>query len=583
MSPSSPNREIGTGLPPRHRIVIAIDYGTTYSGLSYAISNAEKGTEYGIGWPRSLNTDSLGKIPTKIAYKAENLQSLQTDTWGYAVGADSKSCSWTKLLLDKSAFKNRDDEVGPRENIDEGMMHLPPNRTANGVCEDFLHAMYVHFVNEARQRVGTEAFDMSPMDYWITLPAIWSDEAKQATLDAAKGAGFAKNSMDQIRTIAEPEAAAIATLQELATSGSLDAVQCGDNILVCDGGGGTVDITTYTITSVGVKLEFKELYIGAGEKCGSTFIDRRLHFLLSERFGNAFKDLPCEKKGPDSKFMNAWEFLKRDFGHDINDMGTFDLGPLKLNSPSSKHYDDIEHVVHLSCGDMKHLFDPIINQILDLVRSQTKQAKRQRNAEIDRIILVGGLGGSKYLYERLQSWCSANGNVKILCPKDPQTAVLRGARIRGLEEIAPFVKYARRHYGFRIALPFRRFTYDTKHAFIDEFTERLFCAGRMVWCVSKGDGIIEGFYHREGCTASYTPGEEVTGVQEIGQITFHFKSDFDFDAAKESRFIRRLKKYVYQFHFDVQVVFGDKGANLKFRIAVNGRVIATVPIKFTDR
>ncbi|EDN95710.1 hypothetical protein SS1G_11589 [Sclerotinia sclerotiorum 1980 UF-70] len=541
MSPSSPNREIGTGLPPRHRIVIAIDYGTTYSGLSYAISNAEKGTEYGIGWPRSLNTDSLGKIPTKIAYKAENLQSLQTDTWGYAVGADSKSCSWTKLLLDKSAFKNRDDEVGPRENIDEGMMHLPPNRTANGVCEDFLHAMYVHFVNEARQRVGTEAFDMSPMDYWITLPAIWSDEAKQATLDAAKGAGFAKNSMDQIRTIAEPEAAAIATLQELATSGSLDAVQ----------------------------LEFKELYIGAGEKCGSTFIDRRLHFLLSERFGNAFKDLPCEKKGPDSKFMNAWEFLKRDFGHDINDMGTFDLGPLKLNSPSSKHYDDIEHVVHLSCGDMKHLFDPIINQILDLVRSQTKQAKRQRNAEIDSV----GLGVRSICTKGYNHGAPQTGMLKFYALR----TLLRGARIRGLEEIAPFVKYARRHYGFRIALPFRRFTYDTKHAFIDEFTERLFCAGRM------GDGIIEGFYHREGCTASYTPGEEVTGVQEIGQITFHFKSDFDFDAAKESRFIRRLKKYVYQFHFDVQVVFGDKGANLKFRIAVNGRVIATVPIKFTDR
>lgn len=37
-----------------------------------------------------------------------------------------------------------------------------------------------------------------------------------------------------------------------------------ENILICDCGGGTVDITTYVITQVSPCLTFDELHIGAG-------------------------------------------------------------------------------------------------------------------------------------------------------------------------------------------------------------------------------------------------------------------------------------------------------------------------------
>jgi hypothetical protein len=59
--------------------------------------------------------------------------------------------------------------------------------------------------------------------------------------------------------------AAIATLKYLAVD---EQVQVGDGVLVCDCGGGTVDITTYTIIHTKPMLEFEELLVGVGGKCG---------------------------------------------------------------------------------------------------------------------------------------------------------------------------------------------------------------------------------------------------------------------------------------------------------------------------
>lgn len=85
--------------------------------------------------------------------------------------------------------------------------------------------MYLEFIKQAQNLHGSIVLEVAPTDCWITLPAIWSDEAKQATLNAATRAGFSKQSMDKIHTIAEPEAAAIATLKEPSAPGTPNAIQ----------------------------------------------------------------------------------------------------------------------------------------------------------------------------------------------------------------------------------------------------------------------------------------------------------------------------------------------------------------------
>jgi len=105
------------------------------------------------------------------------------------------------------------------------MMKLPAFREAEGVCEDFLHEMYKYLIEELSGMLSKETYDATPMECWITLPAIWSDEAKDATLNAARKAGFGSRPGDTIFTIAEPEAAAIATLKGYSGINALNQVR----------------------------------------------------------------------------------------------------------------------------------------------------------------------------------------------------------------------------------------------------------------------------------------------------------------------------------------------------------------------
>lgn len=87
------------------------------------------------------------------------------------------------------------------------------------------------------------------------VPAVWSDAAKNATVQAAKVAG-----LFPVTLIKEPEAAALYTMH------SLDfTLNVGDAFVVCDAGGGTVDLISYEVTDRNPKLQLKELVPGKGK------------------------------------------------------------------------------------------------------------------------------------------------------------------------------------------------------------------------------------------------------------------------------------------------------------------------------
>ena len=105
-----------------------------------------------------------------------------------------------------------------------------------------------------------------------------------------------------------------------------------------------------------------------------------------------------------------------------------------------------------------------------------------------------------------------------------QAAVLRGAALRGLEGLAPHMKYARRHYGIIIGKLFRQGQDDEKHAFIDPFSEEKYCEGRIDWMVRKvgppppplphhiadeckGDPVFYDTYKSIDCCSVYIPNQ----------------------------------------------------------------------------
>ncbi|TAQ85429.1 hypothetical protein B7494_g6250 [Chlorociboria aeruginascens] len=582
----------------RHKIIVGIDYGTTFSGISYVTTDKNDIDDINIisSWPGELRT--AWKTPTRIAYKQEN-KTLGCNKWGFEVDPKLISYSWTKLLLDKNAAQGDYDDPALSKMSGVGMMRLPPFRDAPGVCQDFLQEMYTYVSAKLKQQMSATTYDMTPMECWITLPAIWSEEAKDATLQAAKKAGFGSRPQDEIYTIAEPEAAAIATLKKFSGSDAMNSVKPNEHILICDCGGGTVDVTTYTITEVTPRLDFDELCIGVGGKCGSTYIDRNLHALMSRRFGTAFENVPHSQKGPGSKFMTCFEKLKQDFGHN-DDRGVRELSPINLNISDSQYYDDEERMVKLTYRDMQSLFDPVVSEITNLVDQQVKEAKTKKGAKIDRIILVGGFGESAYLNQKLGQWCLENGKITLICPEHPQAAVVRGAALRGLEGLAPRMKQARRHYGFSWGLPFREGKDAEKNAYIESFTDTKYCGGRINWVIAKGEAVFKDDYRSINCVHPYTPGQALTcriplfssplndpqenedepRVEKVGSIVSTFPANYDFGKGSESSFNTRLGKKVYQFSFQLQVIFGSKGENLTYRTLVNGNVSSTSVIEF---
>jgi molecular chaperone DnaK (HSP70) len=76
------------------------------------------------------------------------------------------------------------------------------------------------------------------------------------TLQAAKMAGIFP-----VTLIKEPEAAALYTLNSLDFSLKED-----DAFVVCDAGGGTVDLISYEVVSTVPKLELREIVPGSGEQ-----------------------------------------------------------------------------------------------------------------------------------------------------------------------------------------------------------------------------------------------------------------------------------------------------------------------------
>lgn len=62
-------------------------------------------------------------------------------------------------------------------------------------------------------------------------------------------------------------------------------LKIGESFVLCDAGGGTVDLISYTITDLKPILKVREAAPGSGGLCGSTFLNKRFGEFLREKLG----------------------------------------------------------------------------------------------------------------------------------------------------------------------------------------------------------------------------------------------------------------------------------------------------------
>jgi molecular chaperone DnaK (HSP70) len=303
-------------------------------------------------------------------------------------------------------------------------------KDAVSVVADYLCKVYQHTKDELVKRYGDLFVQTTDTQWVLTVPAIWSDAAKNATLTAARRAGMGP----QLTLISEPEAAAVYTLQAIQPN----HLKVGDNIVVCDAGGGTVDLIAYEIKQAR-PLRIEESAEGSGACCGAAMLNTKFEDLIRQKMGS----------GPFSKLYHdksrTWLTAQKYFEDHVK--RNFDpTDPTDFNIPfpgvTDDHKAGIEQgFLTLSFMEVADMFRPIITDIMDLVEDQISKV-RSKGKIVTGVVLVGGFGQSGCLYKALKLRYTGQSEGRrpgtqfdVLQPANAWTAVVRGAVLRGMEGV----------------------------------------------------------------------------------------------------------------------------------------------------
>ena len=91
---------------------------------------------------------------------------------------------------------------------------------------DYLREIHKHTMETLTRRYGETFMSMTKVQFVLTVPAVWSDAAKDATLKAAEKAGMGNKG--DLKLISEPEAAAVYTLKAIQPN----HLKIGDNVCI---------------------------------------------------------------------------------------------------------------------------------------------------------------------------------------------------------------------------------------------------------------------------------------------------------------------------------------------------------------
>ena len=108
---------------------------------------------------------------------------------------------------------------------------------------------------------------------------MWSDIAQATTRACADAAGMGAGAT--LHIISEPEAAALHALNAL----DPHDIKIGDTFMLCDAGGGTVDLITYKVSALKPILKLAEVSPGSGSLCGASFLNRGFQKYLEDKLG----------------------------------------------------------------------------------------------------------------------------------------------------------------------------------------------------------------------------------------------------------------------------------------------------------
>ncbi|TVY70460.1 Heat shock 70 kDa protein 12B [Fusarium oxysporum f. sp. cubense] len=508
-----PRGKVTANKPLDDVIIVGIDFGTTYSGVAWAYSRLPEDIEVVTSWEAELSKCSdLEKVPTQLLYDDDEIAS-----WGYSIPGDEIGLKWFKLLLLEDSDITA--EMSNSSQIREARKFLKEtNDDAVGAVANFLRELWGHAMEAFIRKYGDELVGQSRIHVVVTLPAIWPPYAQQRMKRAAKMSGILDKRLcgeTTLHFISEPEAAALATIQDLSQR---PTIKKGDTLVICDAGGGTVDLISYVVESTN-PFTVKECVKGDGGLCGSIFLDENfLKVIKSKVSSTSWGNV---SKADEQEFLNhEWEHgIKEQFcGQDKSWLVSLPEGCHGVLNQGSKR----QRRIQLSSNDVLSVFTPVVDKIEALVRRQTQAIRSKYGQPAKYVILVGGFGRSRYLYNRLR--VSTGATVLQSSASKPWTAICRGAVVNGISHVLePSLgvridsRIARCSYGVCFTDAFVPNRHRVRDKVWSEERQEWRADNQMKWFLREGNNVYTKRPIRSSYTRLFPDDDEDTGpiVQEI--------------------------------------------------------------------
>ncbi|KAI9013758.1 hypothetical protein CLU79DRAFT_708537, partial [Phycomyces nitens] len=441
------------------------DFGTTYSGCSCVYINDGLNEIFDITtWPRAGGSTYV-KVPTVSLYARDSKKII---AWGYDAIRKAESIDNKDILVDK--FKLLLDKDIP-------LISLPHKMEPVDVISDYLSEFSTHIHNCFKHKFG-KIYDKSKFRYWITVPAMWDDDAKAVMREACIRSDIIAryDNPDRLMLTSEPEAAAL----YCKSMSDRFKITAGKQFLICDAGGGTVDLIVFESIQSKELMKLKEITTGQGRSCGSIFLDDNIRDIFKKRFG----DLAEINKPTIDLMVNQFiTFTKPGFENE-DDEYFIVPAKVKLEGKTMEDFGAVNGALCVKLDELrKKVFDPVVNQVIDLIREQLDQT----GGKLDAMFLVGGFGQSLYLYQRIIEVFSKDIGL-IAAPQRGELAIARGSVILGMDPKAITHRISRRAYGLCVQRAFDN-TKDPMSKLLFNEENKPICSDCFGTIVCKGQPI----------------------------------------------------------------------------------------------
>ncbi|KIY02396.1 uncharacterized protein Z520_02534 [Fonsecaea multimorphosa CBS 102226] len=497
----------------QQRFVIGLDYGTTYTGVAFATPNSNHLPldEIDLIEDWGPNMGNHKKIPSVISFSPST--DAMEQQWGSDLSENAISIIHTKLELDLQDVDGELDlMIQALDGMDNfsfdhikgaGALHAFSDKSAEQVVTEYLSRVFEH-LESAIANFSTSFRVRVPVDIVVTVPTEWSYRAKNSTFRALTNAGFNEEYFPRLASvifITEPEAAATYTARYLKDEIQQIFLKPNSCFILCDAGGGTVDVVSYKVKQVEPSLVLERIGVPTGDKCGAIYIDIAFKEWLRQMLGNKYyekldqnHDLQrisshtCESKAM-RQLMKSFDVLKKGFHKNNRDMA-LDLPPPLHNLTLDNRVDCGE--IKITSATMTGFFNACVETIMNLLQGHIRQIENV-NKQCRNIFLVGGFGESPYLQEEIEFSLSLR-RIKLRRPDTSWTAVVRGAVLHGIEKdtISNLCLATKcpRHFGISLSEQFSRIHHEERHVTINPITKAQIVEGQLLWMLNKGDLVL---------------------------------------------------------------------------------------------